>query len=101
MPGDGFEKYETGDCLSFGAEVYRYLKTGSGKAIDFSLRRPERIRKIQSYEIPSDDELLMQSIDEIVCEVCMFREHCCLGLCIADRKWRENMKRQLYNAVKG
>ena len=101
MAAAGFEKYGAGDCLSFTAEVYRYLKTGNGKAIDFSLRCPERIKKIQSYEIPSDDELLMQSIGQVVCEVCMFNEYCCMGMCIADREWRENMKQQLFNAVKG
>ena len=34
----GLEQYAVGDCLSFFAEPYRYIKTGSGKQIDFGLR---------------------------------------------------------------
>lgn len=100
MSENGFERYQGGDCLSFTAEVYRYLKTGNGKVIDFSLRNPERIRKTGFYDIPNDDELLMQSIDQLVCEICMFSEHCWMGMCIADQEWRENMKRRLFDSVK-
>ena len=34
----GLEQYAVGDCLSFFAEPYRYINTGSGKQIDFGLR---------------------------------------------------------------
>lgn len=101
MSEDGFEKYEVGDCLSFTAEIYRYLKTGNGKIIDFALRNPEDIRKVESYEIPSDDDLLMQSVDQLVCEVCMFNEHCYMGMCIANKEWYEGMRKQLFDAARG
>ena len=42
----GFENYRVGDCLSFKAEVYRYLKTSRGKMIDFGLKYPVEIRKV-------------------------------------------------------
>ncbi len=79
MPKEGFENYKVGDCLTFFAEVYRYVKTGNGKRIDFALRNPQRIKKIDSYELPTDDELMLQSIDAIICETCYLNEHC--GAC--------------------
>lgn len=91
----GFEKYEIGDCLSFQAEVYRYLKTSNGKKIDFGLRNPSFIKKIGEYELPTDEQLLLQQIDEIICEVCLFREHCYMEMCIANEEWREGMREML------
>lgn len=90
----GFEEYEVGDCLSFAAEVYRYVKCGNGKCIDFGLRKPESISKIDSYELPSNEELTLQAIDQIICEVCLVKEHC-NGFCIANQEWREGMRQQL------
>lgn len=34
----GFEPFNIGDSVSFGAEIYRYLKTGNGKVSDYGLR---------------------------------------------------------------
>ena len=42
----GFESYHVGDCVGFCAEVYRYIKTGNGKILDYGLRNPEGIEKI-------------------------------------------------------
>ena len=95
-----FEPYVVGDCLSFTAENYRYLKTGKGKSIDFALKNPDDITLIDAYELPSDDELLMQSIDRMICEVCMFNEHCYMGMCIADTEWREEMRKTLFDIAK-
>ena len=49
----------------------------------------------------SDDELLMQSIDQIICETCMFRDHCYGGMCIANKEWRDNMRRSMFEMAKG
>lgn len=86
MKNKGFEQGEVGDCFSFSADVYRYLKTGNGKAIDFALRNPRDITQISDYELLSDDELHMQSIDRIICEVCMYNERCYNGICSASEK---------------
>ena len=91
----GFENYEIGDCISFHAEVYRYLKKGNGKKIDYGLRNPSFIKKTEEYELPTDGQLLLQAIDEIICEVCLFREHCYMGMCIANIEWREEMRAML------
>ena len=95
MDMEPFEEYQVGDCLSFGGEIYRYLKTKNGKQISFGIREPYDIKKIESYELPSDDDMLMQAVDQMICEVCMFNEHCYMGMCIANEEWREGM-RKLY-----
>ena len=96
-----FESYQEGDCLSFGGEVYRYLKTRNGKQISFGIRVPYDISKIETYELPTDDDMLMQAVDKMICEVCMFNEHCYMGMCIANKEWRDEMRKTLFNAAKG
>lgn len=96
-----FENYEVGDCISFGGEIYRYLKTGSGKKISFGIKDPYDISKIPDYELPTDEALMMQAIDQIICEVCLFRDHCYMGMCIANEEWREDMRKTLISHWKG
>ena len=81
---DGFENYKVGDCLEFGAEVYPYLKTRNGKVIDFGLRNPSDIHIIERYELLTDEELLQQSLDEIICETCFISEQCNGTYCILE-----------------
>ena len=96
-----FESYQEGDCLSFGGEVYRYLKTRNGKQISFGIRVPYDISKIETYELPTDDDMIMQAVDQMICEACMFNEHCYMGMCIANKEWRDEMRKTLFNAAKG
>ena len=96
-----FENYEVGDCISFGGEIYRYLKTGSGKKISFGIKDPYDISKIPDYELPTDEALMMQAIDQIICEVCLFHDHCYMGMCIANEEWREDMRKKLISHWKG
>lgn len=87
----GFENYHVGDCLSFVAEVYRYIKTSRGKMIDFGLKDPAGIRKVGEYEVPLDEQLRIQATEQIVCtDLCMFRDHCD-GFCIANQEWKESI----------
>lgn len=58
-------------------------------------------KKMESYELPSDDDMLMQAVAQMICEVCMFNEHCYMGMCIANEEWREGMRKTLFNAAKG
>lgn len=101
MDRSGFEEYSVGDCLRFSAEVYRYLKTGSGKKIDYALKNPEYVEKIDSYKLPTDDDLLLQSIDRLICEVCMYADHCYGDPCLASPEWREDMRSALFAFSKG
>lgn len=81
-----------GDCFSFLADIYRYVKTGNGKMIDYGLRDPKDIRRIDEYELPSDDQLRLQAADEIICsDLCMYNKHC-NGFCIANQEWLESMR---------
>ena len=81
----GFEECQIGDCVSFSAEVYRYVKTSNGKQIDFALRNPEGIKKIEAYELPSDNDLLKQAISVLTCETCYLSEHCNGDFCILSK----------------
>lgn len=86
MEKTGFEEFNVGDCASFSAEVYRYVKTGNGKQIDYGLRNPEDIHKIEDYQLPSDEELFIQSFNQIICETCYLREHCNRTYCMLSKR---------------
>lgn len=95
MDIQGFEKFKVGDCVSFYAEVYRYIKTGNGKIMDYSLREPREVKKIDSYRIPSDDDILRQSIEQIICETCLFSEHCSKMNCLRNPEELQQLREQM------
>ena len=74
------------DRVSFTGKVYAYKR--QDKSIDFSLKDCEDIKKIDSYVLPSNDDLKRQSLERIVCETCLYNEHC-YGFCIAPVGWKE------------
>lgn len=96
----GFEEFKVGDCVGFLAEPYRYVRTSNGKSIDFGIRNPDLIEKIEPYELPSDEKLLEQKIDALICETCLFREHC-YGFCIANEDEKKRLKKELMRIAKG
>lgn len=100
MDSEPFKKYQVGDCLSFEGTIYRYLKTRNGKQIAFGIREPFNITKIEQYDLPTDDDMLMQVVDQIICETCIYHEHCYMRMCIADEEWREEMRRKLFAVMK-
>lgn len=100
MDAAEFKNFNCGDKICFGAEVYRYLKRGTGKRIDYALRSPYNIAIVEDYSLPSDEELLMQTIDEMICEVCLYKDQCYLGMCIANEEWRRNMRLMLKASMK-
>lgn len=95
----GFEAYEVGDCISFFAEVYRYIKTGNGKAIDYGLRNPEGIEKIEGYELPSDYDLKKQAVEQLVCETCFLSEQC-FGMCLLPKGEKRKRVKALLEVLK-
>lgn len=97
----GVDFYHIGDCVTFYADVYRYVKTSNGKLIDCSLRNPKGIKKTASYELPSDDDLIKQEINQIVCETCFLCEQCNRVFCMRDSKERKILQEQMFEAVKG
>ena len=100
MNKKGFESFSIGDCVQFTAEVYRYLKTSNGKFIDYSLRNPIGITRIQSYDLPSDEELMMQGINSILCESCYLNEHCSYVSCMRPKKEIQQLKKQMLQMMK-
>lgn len=99
MDKNGFETLSVGDCVSFFADVYRYVKTRNGKQIDFSLRNPKEIKQIESYELPNDKDLILQDINEIICETCFITEQCNRNMCMMNPKRKKLMKKKMYNMI--
>ena len=97
----GFEEYQVGDSVEFFAEIYRYLKTGNGKQIDFSLRNPAGIKRIPPYALPSDEELAEQSINMIICETCYLNEQCNRGACLRPKKEINQLKQSMKRMITG
>lgn len=92
MEKTGFEEFQVGDCISFYAEVYRYVKTGNGKQIDYGLRNPIGIQKIEDYQLPSDEELFIQEFNQIICETCYLSEYCDRTYCMLSKKPKKKRK---------
>lgn len=90
MALDGFENFKVGDCVSFTAEVYRFVKFRNDPfrrpVIDFGVRNPENIKKENEKNLPTEEDLLEFRISQILCEMCMYEDHC-YGHCIASEDW--------------
>lgn len=97
MDQDGFTGFQPGDCLWFSAEIYRYMRRGNGKLIDYGLRAPATIRKTDAYMVPTDEELIEQQINQLVCETCRYYPHCSMGICIANEQERRERFETLKN----
>ena len=95
----GFEDFKIGDCVSFFADVYKYIKTGNGKVLDYSLRNPQGIKQIDSYHLPSDDDIIKQSIDQILCETCYLSEYCNRGNCLRNPEDLQILREQMHALV--
>ena len=100
MDISGFENFQVGDCVSFFAEIHRYVKTGNGKQIDFGLRNPQNIKQVEAYELPTDEELLKQEINQMVCETCYLGEYCNGVSCMRLKSKMRNIKKQMFDVLK-
>ena len=76
------------DCVSFTGKAYAYKRHDN--SIDFSIKECEDIQKIDQYSLPDKEELKMQSLERLVCDMCMYNEHC-YGFCIAPDGGKESM----------
>ena len=86
--------------VSFYADVYRYVKTGNGKVLDYSLKNPQDIERIGSYQLPSDDDLANQSINEIICETCFLSDHCNRTYCMRNQEEFQVLREQMSDLLK-
>jgi len=101
MSKKGFERFKVGDSVSFFADVYRYLKTSNGKSLEYGLINPKGIKKIESYELPTDEQLMEDEIKRIICESCFLADQCSGFFCMRNKdelkKQREYMKKLISN----
>lgn len=100
MSIDGFGKLSKGDCISFYAEPYRYIKTGNGKKLEFGLRNPSNVEKINKYDLPTDEDLMMQSINQIICESCYLNEQCDRINCLRNQKELRELRKDMMSNLK-
>ena len=70
---------KVGDCVAFAGEIYPYKRKNG--TYDLGIKNPDMVKKIDSYELPSDEELYEQFKQQIKCETCLFNEQC-YGICI-------------------
>ena len=42
--------------------------------IDYGLRNPTSVKKIQPYQLPSDQQLMAQTIDDILWETSLYHD---------------------------
>lgn len=99
MDKRSFKKYNIGDCVEFYAEVYRYIKTSNGKILDYGLRNPKDIKKIDKYQLPSDKQLQEQIINDILCESCFLYDQCDRSYCIRNGKEKRDLKKSMMAIV--
>ena len=100
MDNQGFENFGIGDNVSFFAEVYRYIKTGNRKYLDYSLRKPQSIKQVSSYQLPREEDIIRQGINQIICETCYLSEQCSKMSCLRNRKEIQILKKQMYGMVR-
>lgn len=87
---------QVGDCISFNAEIYRYVKTGNGVLLDYGLKDPTNIKRISRYDLPTDEELILQAIDRMICDACPINDQCYYVYCMQEEK-RESLRKTLYS----
>lgn len=99
MDTDGFHEFKVGDCVKFEAEVYRYIKK-NGTQMDYGLRNPSWVTRIDAYEVPTDEDLARQNADRIICSTCLFEDHCNHLSCFRNKDEIERLKAELVKAIK-
>ena len=66
--------------------------------IDCGLRNPTGIQKIEAYKLPSDDELIMQKVEQLICDTCFLSEQCNRNYCTIKEK--RLLKQEMFRAIK-
>ena len=63
-----------GDCVSFDGEIYPYKRRNG--TCELGIRKPECVEKISEYDLPTDEDVFLQNMHKIECELCLFKDHC-------------------------
>ena len=64
------------------------------------LRNPQNIKQVEAYELPTDEELLKQEINQMVCETCYLGEYCNGVSCMRLKSKMRNIKKQMFDVLK-
>ena len=99
MDIEGFSDLKIGDCVSFSADIYRYIKTSNGKQIDYALINPKNIIIIEKYDLPTDRDLMIQSINSIICESCFLFDNCDRSYCKRNSKELNSLRKNMLNIL--
>ena len=58
-----------------------------------------RIKKISSYDLPTEKDLIMQEVDQIICETCFLTEHCNRTFCMRPKKEIKELRNQMFHMI--
>ena len=58
------------------------------------------VKKIDKYELPTDDELMLQSVNQIICESCYLIEQCSRFTCIRNPKELKALRKSMMDLLK-
>ena len=89
------EDIKEGDYVGFDATIQPYQRANG--TMDFGVTQIRYIRRIdkEDYDIPSDEDLIAQEIRKLICETCMFYDHCDIPLmyCMRNKEdWNERFE---------
>lgn len=98
----GLDGFGVGDCVSFSAEVYQYVKKNGGLGLDFGLRNLSNVKRIEEYKLPSERDMLDEQVTKLLYDTCDLAE---LGLSPDEisfiRKDELKQKRKDINRILG
>ena len=66
------------------------------------MRNPKNVKRIDSYKLPTDKELAVQTVDYIICETCYLNEQCNgmrLSFCMRPQKELAELRKKLCDAI--
>lgn len=95
----GDDHLKPGDCIMFTADVYCYLKHQKKRLLDFGLKNPSQIQRISMYDLPSDEIIINQTLDRLICDTCCLRDSCYGVYCMRDLSEIEALKAFLYQSL--
>ena len=61
---------------------------------------PQGIKKIDKYELPSDEQLMLESINSIICETCYLNEQCSGSMCMRNKTEVQNSRNDMLAMLK-
>lgn len=72
-----------GDLIHF--DAIAYLCEKEDKKDWRGLKDIDEVEKIDGYCTPTRDELINEQIRSLICEICIFKNHCYCGMCVANQ----------------